>query len=278
MQLEDFWVEAEDALAGGLHFNLPLVQGLRRAPLQGVSDVEAGIALARLLHDEFQRYGTDGSQQVSDGDAREAMRTLVIITKRLGLRFEPPFLDLTGFRAYWGSHGGYGSWAARRSMLQALFDPVHAELELREDDAFHGDLAEPISPQRRIGWPDVDEEIAELRRHFHSASTPQDYRNVGNDVVSVLEKLSEAAYDPSRHLRDGEVEPPVSQTKNRLTRIIEVESESEQSDEVARLARATIELAQAVKHNASGSRVRAAIAADAAILLANMLRRLQEHD
>ena len=115
----------------------------------------------------------------------------------------------------------------------------------------------------------------ELRRHFHNARTPQDYRNIGNDVVAVLEALSAAAYDPARHLFPGESEPPLAQTKNRLTRIVEVDSEPEGSDELARLARATVEMAQAVKHNAAGSRNRAGVAADAVIQLANIIRRIQ---
>ncbi|HEY5477395.1 MAG TPA: hypothetical protein VIK11_11865 [Tepidiformaceae bacterium] len=278
MRLDDFWVDDDRAPGGGSHFNAVLIQRLRRSPLQGVPDSEAAIALSRLLHDELTRYGTDGSEQLSDDEARDALRTLVSVTKRLGIQFDPPFRDLSGFRAYWGSHGGHGSWAARRSLLQVLFDPLHAELELREDQALNAELAESIAPTRRTGWPDVDEEIAELRRHFHSARTSQDYRNIGNDIVSVLEKLSEAAYDPGRHLRAGEVEPPAAHTKNRLGRIVEVDSEPEGSEELTKLAKATIELAQAVKHNPSGSKTRAGVASDAVILLANMLRRLQERE
>ncbi len=277
MRVDDFWIEDRTGLTDGLEFNLPLVQQLRRGPLKGVSDVEAAIALARLVHDEFQRFGTDGSQQLSDVQARECMRSLVALTKRIGIEFDSPYRDFTGFRAYWGTHGGYGSWAARRSMLQELFDPLQEEVERREDDALKGELAEPVSAQRATGWADVDEEIAELRRHFHHASTPQDYRNIGNDVVAVLEKLSEAAYEPSRHLQEGEHEPPVAQTKNRLSRIVEVDSSREGSDELTKLAKTTVELAQAVKHNPSGSKVRAGIAADAVIQLAHMIRRLQEH-
>jgi hypothetical protein len=43
-----------------------------------------------------------------------------------------------------------------------------------------------------------------------------------------------------------------------------------------KFARATIELAQAVKHRGTPTRTEAGIVADAVILLANMLRRLDE--
>jgi hypothetical protein len=271
MRVDDFWID-EDA---GQQLNLPLLQDLRRAPTRKYSDLEAAIALARLLHEQFQRYGTDSTEEITDAGSREAMRTLGALTDRLGITFSPPFRDLSGFRAYWGSHGGYGSWAARRGMLQELFDPLHEDLERLEEDILRGELAEPVSPRQATGWPAVDLEIAELRRHFHSARTVQDYRNIGNDVVAVLEAVGSAGYDPSRHLFEGEMEPSVTQTKNRLMRIIEVDSEPEGSEELARLARATVDMAQAVKHNPDGSRVRAGIAADAVIQLANMIRRLQ---
>lgn len=160
-------------------------------------------------------------------------------------------------------------------MVKELFDPLHEELERREDDALRGELSEPVSPRGATWWPAVDEEIAELRRHFHAARTVQDYRNIGNDVVAILEAISGAAYVPARHLFTSETEPAVSLTKNRLTRIVEVDAGAEGSEEIARLGKATIELAQAVKHNPAGSRIRAGIAADAVIQLANILRRLE---
>jgi hypothetical protein len=275
VRVEDFWIDESD---GSQLLDLALLHDLRRAPVSRFSDVEAAIALARLLHEEFEKYGTDSTQVITQAQSREATRTLIALADRLGLTFGPPFRDLSGFRAYWGSHGAYGSWAARREMVRELFDPLHEQLEKREEDALRGELAEPVSASHETGWHAVDVEIAELRRHFHQARTRQDYRNVGNDVVAVLEALSEASYEPSRHLFDGETQPPVAQTKNRIARVIEVDSEPEGSDELARLARAAVEMAQAVKHNPAGSRLRAGIAADAVIQLANMVRRLQERE
>ncbi len=121
----------------------------------------------------------------------------------------------------------------------------------------------------------MDEEVAELRRHFQAARTPQDYRNVGNDCVTVLERISEAAYRAERHLREDEDEPPVSNTKQRLDRVVEVELEGSSNAELRKLVRAAIEQSQAVKHRTSNRR-HAGIAADSVILLANIMRRLAE--
>jgi hypothetical protein len=277
MRVDDFFVDdVSSAVDGALDFDL--LDRLRAAPLREHSDLEAAIALAQLLDEQFVQYGTDSSQTITDSGSREAMRTLRALTSRLEVPFTPPFRDFPSFKAYWGSHGGYRNWAARRSMVSEWFGPLHDELELREEAAFRGDLVVPISPRKVTGWPAVDTEIAELRRHFHTARTPQDYRNVGNDAIAVLEALSEAAYDRARHLFDGEAEPAIAQTKNRLARIVEVDCQVDGGPELVRHARTTIDLAQAVKHNPAGSRMQAGIAADAVIQLTHMIRRIQEPD
>lgn len=137
-------------------------------------------------------------------------------------------------------------------------------------------LAQPVSPRGRTGWAKVDEELTEMRRHFEIARTPQDYRNVGNDPVTVTVALSRQVYDPAKHLRAGEEEPAVGQTKQRLERFVEDALAGKDNAAARRLVRASIEMAQDVKHSDTPTRRDAGLAADAVILLANLLRRLDE--
>jgi hypothetical protein len=123
----------------------------------------------------------------------------------------------------------------------------------------------------------VDIEISELRRHYNSARTPQDYRAVGLDCVAVTEALSALVYHPGRHLRAGEKEPPIAKTKQRIERFIEESAPGPNDAVLRKLARAAIEYAQHVKHSETPTRREAGIAADAVIQLANILRRLDEH-
>ena len=149
-------------------------------------------------------------------------------------------------------------------------------LDEREAGSITSTLVAAISPHRVTGWPRVDEEISELRRHFESASTQQDYSNIGNDCVAILEALSETVYVHDKHRRGEEPEPSVASTKARLDRFIEVELVGSNNAELRKLARAAIEFAQAVKHRrATVSRTEAGLAADAVILIANILRRVQ---
>jgi hypothetical protein len=280
MRPEDFFVHPDPGPLGDFdppYFDLELIRQIRSGPVQNAGDVEVAVALARLVHDNLEAFGTSGEVEISGDQMRESLLALGSVLKRLGLdRFEVPFRDYRSFKNYWLRKKGYGSRQARRDILNEILEPIHDALAERESEALSSTLATAISPQGRTGWTRVDEEIAELKRHFSQARTPQDYRNIGNDCVIVLEALSRQAYDAERHLRDGEEEPPVAKTKARIDRFIEDAAPGADDAALRRLAKAASDQAQAVKHRAVGNRKQAGIAADSVILLANILRRLDE--
>ena len=104
MRVDDFWIESDSGPgpAGGLR--LDLLERLRAGPIAEYTDLEAAIALARLLDEQFGRCGTDATNEIGNAESREALRTLQALTDRVGVPFDPPYRDLAGFRAYWGSH------------------------------------------------------------------------------------------------------------------------------------------------------------------------------
>jgi hypothetical protein len=259
-------------------FRRELARRLRQGPLDNATDVEVAVGLARLIHDELEAFGTGGGEVLDDADMREALQALRAVCGRLGAGMpDVPFRDFTTFRSYWIRTGasGSGGWQARRDILSGIFDALHDQLADFESQSLTSSLAEAVSPRGRTGWTKVDAEVAELRRHFQTATTPQDYRNVGNDCVIVIEAVSAAAYDLARHLRPNESGPPVARTKDRLDRIVEVELPGPENAELRKLSRATIEAAQAIKHRTTSSRRDAGLAADATIMLANLMRRLR---
>lgn len=240
------------------------------------SDVEVCSALLRLAHNELEAYGTDGANRTNEEEIRLILRACRVLLGRIGIPLDLPFSDFGTFYSHWVANGGYGSWQARRDILNSLFEPVHLELTGLEDNEVLSTLARPITGHPGTGWSRVDAEINELRRHFSGARSEQDYRNVGNDCVAVIERLSDVVFDPAHHLREGEVIPPVANTKLRLGRFVEHAAGGPANAEIRRVARAVIELAQAVKHRGTPSRRDAGIAADSVIQLANILRRLAE--
>lgn len=275
----DFFEDNADDWSGySQELDRDLLRDIRSATHSSISDPEAGVALARLAHDQLTAFGTNGDNTLGDAELREVLGTLRATCQRLGVAYTIPFRDFAGFRAFWQRNGasGAGGWQARRSLLAELFDPIHDRLEDLELGTLSAALATPITSHHGTGWPAVDHEISELRRQFLKASTPQDYNAVGLVCVRLTEALSATVYDAGRHLRDGEAEPPVANTKLRLDRYVEDSAAGPDNATLRKLARSTIEYAQHVKHKGTPDRREAGIAADASLLLANLLRRLSE--
>lgn len=108
-----------------------LLDQLAAAPSSTWSDPEVARALAELTHDEYQKYGTNGSE-LDNAEARKLLTTLKAVLARIGMRnVEFGFRDFESFRSYWirkGASGG-GGWQARRDLLADLFSPIHDRLE-----------------------------------------------------------------------------------------------------------------------------------------------------
>lgn len=145
MKPSDFFTEEQDPLwdAKGLDpwsttrvFNSGLVERLRASPLDGTDDLDAAYGLTQLALSELVAYGTDSSHKLTDEEITLVLRTLRAIYRRLGIDFDPPFRDFTGFHGYWSSHemSGPGGWAARRGYVNDLFTPIFSRLEELEDE------------------------------------------------------------------------------------------------------------------------------------------------
>ncbi|MYG94053.1 MAG: hypothetical protein F4138_03540 [Acidimicrobiia bacterium] len=266
----------DDIFSDKRSLNIELLGHIRAGNYTERTDAEVAVALLRLAHDELEAYGTSGTERTDENGIRLILRTIRILLQRLGVPLELPFSDYRTFRSHWMANDAYGSWQARRDILNELLEPVHLKLARLEDLELESTLARPITNHPGTGWSLVDAEINEMRRHFGMARSAQDYRNIGNDCVAVLERLSEALFDSELHLKKGEQVPPVANTKLRLGKFVEHTASGTTNAEIRKMARAAIELAQAVKHQSEPTRRHAGIAADSVILLANILRRLAE--
>lgn len=249
---------------------------LRAGPVAGTDDLDAAIALTHLVWDDLIAFGTTGGNNLNDKELTVAQRALTAVLSRIGVTLSFPWRDFNTFKAHWLRNGCAGSWQARRDLLNELFAPVQAELDRQEEAQFRAVNAEAVSPHVKTGWPKVDEELTELRRLFRTATTTQDYRDVGNRSVAVLVALSRTIYDPTVHLRDGETEPPPDKTKQRLGRYVEDSLAGKDNEAIRGVANKVIELAHNVKHSMEPSRREAGIAADSVIMLANILRRVDQ--
>jgi hypothetical protein len=279
--MDDFFRDGFDplgfpGLAPAREFRSDLMPALRAGPLEDDDDLATAIALTRIVHTDLEAFGTGGGEVLTAADIEAAQRCLRTVLGRHGVDLNLPWRNYTEFRSYWLQKGASGNYQARRNILDGFFKPVHEELDRLEEAQFHAIVAEAVSPHPSLGWPAVDLELTELKRRFRSAVTPQDYRDVGNRSVAVLEALSRTVYDPAKHLRPGETVPAVDKTKQRLGRYIEDALGGSECEEVRGVANKVIELAHNVKHSPAPTRRDAGITADAVILLANILRRLDQ--
>lgn len=271
--VEDGWVSSAADQP-----RIDVIRDLRAGPIPGDDDLETAIALSRLVHAELEEFGTAQKRQnLTDEELALTQRSLGAVLKRHGMTLALPWRDYSGFRSYWIAQGaaGSGGWQARRDILGGFFEPVFEELHRQEDARFAASVAKPVSPAGRTGWPSVDSAVEDVVARFRSAVTHADYSDVGRRCVVVLEALSATVYDEDLHLREGETLPAISKTHIRIGRFVEDSLVGSGNAEVRTLVRKSAELAEAVKHRSSSTRRDAGIAADAVIMLANILRRLQ---
>lgn len=256
--------------------NLDLLKRLAVAPITDDDDLESASSLTRLTHQQYELFGTGKKQQWTDHQSSIALRTLRQVLLRHGIELNPPWRDFPTFEIYWKQHGCSNNYRARRDLLATHFGAPQDALADAEDNRFRHGLAEGVSPRPKTGWPRVDEEVEALRQRFRTASAMADYRDVGNRSVAVIEALSEIVYDPDKHCPSGESVPPVAKTDIRIGAYIDERLPGPGNEELRGLAKKASALAHRIKHSPSADRTRAGIAADAAILLANILRRLSE--
>ena len=186
MRPDDFFIDDSLDLIfpeSSRRFDLDMIGRLRAGPLPGHGDAEAAVALTGLVHDDLETFGTGGDGELTDDEMRQALVALKAVATRLGVPYGVPFRDFQTFRNWWIERGaaGSGGYQKRRNLLTEVFDPLHDQVADLETRALGSTLVEAVSPHTRIGWPSVDTEVAEIRRHFRSTITEQDYRSVGND-------------------------------------------------------------------------------------------------
>ena len=156
-------------------------------------------------------------------------RPLRAVLKRLGITtFDPPFRDFNTFYKHWRAEGAVGN--RRPGKRGAISSTSTSTRSMKRAGRARSQLdnvhprRRHLPPQKVTGWPRVDERSPSCAATSESASTQQDYSNVGNDCVAILEALSATVYDHSRHQRGDDAEPPVARiTKARLDRYVEVE-------------------------------------------------------
>ena len=259
--------------------DLRLLEEASKARLPDFSDAELAVLLLDVAFEEFGHFGAHkGSCRINNDDSRVLLRSLQQVLRRMGIQDAGiPFQDFNSFKTYWLANGAEGKWAAREKIVGEVFSPLREAADQAWIESQSQVLAVAVTNHSALGWIPVDNAIAELRAHFAVARTPMEYAAIGLECTEIVSRLSAIVYEHGKHRNPAFEEPKPDQTKIKFERYIEVEHEGGASEELVKLAKSAVDLSQAVKHRGEkSSRTEAGIAADAVILLANILRRLQE--
>jgi hypothetical protein len=122
--------------------------------------------------------------------------------------------------------------------------------------------------------------VVRLRERYAIARDVDNCKAVGLQVLSLLQSLDRLVFVAERHLPEGESEPSKDDAKRRIGFWVSAvtRGRGDLYAEARKLASAAVRRAGAVKHSPAPTRIEAGIAADAGILVVNLLRRLSELD
>ncbi|MGW7073081.1 hypothetical protein ACWGII_40250 [Streptomyces sp. NPDC054855] len=120
--------------------DVSLIESLRFGRLPNRPDLEAAIALTKLLYEDFVSYGTDGKgMRLNDESVVLVIKAHSAVLDRLALdRPQWPFRTFDGphgFGTYWRRNdmSGGGGWQARRECVEGILGPTRDALDELEE-------------------------------------------------------------------------------------------------------------------------------------------------
>ncbi len=129
MHITDFFQEHSASGTDQARLNDSLLLAILKDQDVGRSDVEVAEALAQLVREELTAYGTDGRPRTDNDEIKQLIRTMKVVSRRIGVEVSLPFRDYETFHGYWVKSGAYGNWQARRDIVNELFEPMQSQIE-----------------------------------------------------------------------------------------------------------------------------------------------------
>ena len=182
----------------------------------------------------------------------------------LGVADPFPWTGLWEWYGVWGTFGGY---AGRRQHIESLAAPVLDELRERRDATGLADWGEGTIER-------LERRLDGLRTTFETASTLDDYQDVGRRAREILIDLGQIAFDESM-LAEGQPVPGRGDAKARLDIVFERRFAGSANEEMRRFMKAAVALANSVTHSGDTAAVHAFAVAQATLLLIRVVGNLE---
>jgi hypothetical protein len=257
----------EDVEAANEEAERGRLEAIRRGEAD-INDREAAHELVDQVEELLRRVGEGTSINDVNDEYKLKHRVLGAVLRRLGIEDSNSYRDLWRYYEAW-TELRLGTYASRRAYAAELYEPIRIELDKLE----FASLAQPVS-DRPTGWVQVDEQVRKLRERYALARDTADCQAVGLLCVELLQTLGRTVFDPDVHLPEGQDAPKRDDAKRRISLYVQAVAKGEDHRDVRRVVDPAWALAQSVKHRQQPDRTDAGIAADAAILLVNLVRRL----
>src|SRR5262249_54561211 len=121
------------------------------------------------------------------------------------------------------------------------------------------------------GWSKVDTILRDIAINVAREQSEHEYQGVGLLSREALVALADAVHDPARHPPTDDKTPSKTDAKRRLDAYLAVELPGSGNEEARRYAKAAVDLANAVQHRQGATLRDAALAAEAANDVVNVV-------
>lgn len=224
--------------------------------------------LIKLL--EQQRYllirvatGTP-IQNVNDEYIDRRRRITPALT-RLGIEEPFPWRDLWQWYGFYKDN--YPTYQSRRDLVYERSDPILYKLERRTTSGVQ-DWANPAS-----SWSDLEHRLDGLKAEYDSASTQDDFQDVGRRSREILIDAANLVFHDWMTI-SGEDVPSRSDAKRRIEAFLAQAASGPAREDLRRVMRAGYSLNNTVTHSASTTRADAFAAAQSTVLIVRTLELL----
>jgi hypothetical protein len=191
---------------------------------------------------------------------KRGRRRLNSAFRSMGITQAFPYDDLFVWQGRW-SAGGFPTYHSRRRHIEDLAQPAR--------DALVGvQLSDPGSTGQ-ANWANVDAEIEAVTARLRTATSREDFKDVGRRCRDILIDAAALLADPSM-VPPGSDPPKLADAKQWLE--IVLDSQTKSPTRFRALIRPTWQLAQRVTH--AGDRVETYAAAQATVLIVRTLQQL----
>ncbi len=181
-----------------------------------------------------------------------------------------PYSDLGKWRGKWSS-GDLPTYQSRRQYIANMYDPLIKELNAIQISKISNLFVEVT------GWTRVDRGVDKIKKQLEEAKNEEDFQSVGLFCREALISVAQEVYDLKKHKILNGVNPSNTDANRMLEAYIETELGGSNNEVVRRVVKSSLALANELQHRRTATFREAALCAQAAFTVINMISIVSGH-